>query len=422
MKKKIIMILGMAALLVSISGCKKELPLEDDDIYAGSGAESVDEMVPEKDAKLIFWTGNKDYGDAIAKAFEDQYGIPVTVAQEGLGTIDKMALSGPAGEGADVFVTPHDNFQKGLSTGVFMQLEAAVQKEVTEKISQTGIDTVTSDGNMYGIPLSIEVNCMFYNKDLVATPAASLEEIIEGAKDFNDPANNKFYMLCTIGDGYYEFPFLSAEGYQLFGAEGTDGDNPGFDTDEFEKGLALIAALHETMPISATDLNNKSSVKASFMEGNVAYYISGPWDVSQVEESGVNFGITTLPTYQGKALTPFAGVQCAHVSPFTNYPVAAQLLAAFLISDEGASILYEKSAGITTLNNIENVAGLSADENLSAFVEQFENAVPMPGVPRISYFWSIIQDIDRAVFDGQLTPAAARKKAIENWQALLATE
>lgn len=265
MSKKILAVILSVVMISSLTGCKKELPKEDDDVFDGSGATTVDEMVPEKDAKLVFWTSNKEYGDAIAKAFEAKYGIPVTVAQEGMGTVDKIALSGPSGEGADVFITGHDNFQKGLSSGVFMELEDAVVNNVKSKVSESGTKTVTNDGKMYGVPISIEVNCLFYNKDLIETPATTLEEIIDGAKTFNDPSNNKFYLLCTIGDGYYEFPFLSSQGFQLFGANGDDGDNPGFDTDEYEKGLELIASLHDIMPISSTDLNNKSSLKASFV-------------------------------------------------------------------------------------------------------------------------------------------------------------
>lgn len=176
------------------------------------------------------------------------------------------------------------------------------------------------------------------------------------------------------------------------------------------------------MPVSSTDLNNKSSLKANFMEGNVAYYITGPWDIQQIKDSGVNFGITTLPTYQEKLLKPFAGVQCAFVSSFTKYPIASELLASFLISEEGAEILYDQSSGITTLKDINQVKGLSEDEYLSVFVKQFENSVPIPSQKRMSYIWSVLPDISRAVFDGQLTPAEGRSKAVENWKALLATE
>lgn len=163
----------------------------------------------------LFWTSSKEYGEAVAKAFEAQYGVPITVAQEGMGTVDKIALSGPSGEGADVFITGHDNFQKGLSSGVFMELEDAIVDNVKSKVAESGVKTVINDDKMYGIPVSIEVNCLFYNKDLVETPVTTLEEIMEGAKMFNDPANNKFYFLCTIGDAYYEFPFVASQGFGL---------------------------------------------------------------------------------------------------------------------------------------------------------------------------------------------------------------
>lgn len=418
---KMIAVILTVAMLGSMSGCNKKIPEEETE-FAGSGVATIGEMVPEKDAKLVLWTGNMDYGDAVATAFEAKYGVPVSVVQEGMGTVDKVALSGPSGEGADVFVTAHDQFQKGLSAGVLMQLEDAVAENVKDRVAQSGVSTVMNDGKMYGVPISIEVNCLFYNKDLVATAATTLEEIMGGAKDFNDPANNKFNLLCNIGDGYNEFPFLSSQGFQIFGEDGEDADNPGFDTDAFENGLKLLTTLHESMPVSSTDLNNKSSLKANFMQGNVAYYITGPWDVSQIKDSGVNFGITTLPTYKGNQMKPFAGVQCAFVSSFTKYPIASELLASFLISDEGASILYNKSDGITTLKNIAQVDGLSQDVYLKAFVKQFENSVPLPSIKRVSYIWSVLPDISRAVFDGQLTPEEGRTKAIENWNALLATE
>ena len=414
----LVLILALAA--AALSGCRKSL--EEDNKDTGAEAVSMDQMVPEEGASLVFWSGNKEYAEAIAAAFEEEYGIPVTAGQEGYGVVDKIALSGPGGEGADVYMSPHDSFQKGLASGVFMKLSDAVKKEIEGKVTQTGINTVTSNGALYGIPVSIEVNCLFYNKNIVPEPAGTLEEIIAAAGEFNDPGQNRFILLCPIGDGYNEYPFLAAEGYQLFGADGTDGDNPGFDTDAFERGLQLIADMHDIIPINSTDLGNKSSLKSAFMEGQVGYYITGPWDVTQFKESGVNFGITTLPSWQGKALTPFAGLQCAYVSPYTDYPIASQLLAAFLVSEKGAEILYDKYDGITTLSDISKVPGLSEDQYVKAFVEQFAHAVPMPSVTRISFFWSITQDIDKAVFDGQLTPVEGRKKAVENWNALLATE
>jgi arabinogalactan oligomer/maltooligosaccharide transport system substrate-binding protein len=417
--KKAVIAVGLAFIVTAVfTGCKKELPQQE---TADITAKTMDELEPEEGASLTLWTGAKAYGTAIAEAFEKKYGVKVKVEEEGKGTIDKMALSGPAGEGADVYITASDNLEKGLSSGVFMKMSDAVADDVKEKVSDTGVEAVTSDGAMYGVPVSIEVNCMYYNKDLVETPATTLEEIMEKAPAFNNPANNKFYFLCTVGDGYYEYPFVSAGGFRLFGENGNDPDQPGLDTDEYEKGLELMAKLHDVMPITSTDLNNKSSIKSAFMDGTVAYYISGPWDVKQVKESGVNLGITTLPTYNGNPLTPFAGMNCAFVSPYTDYPQAAQLLADFLISDEGAAILYQND-GITALSDTSQVEGLSEDDYLKPFVEQFAHAIPMPSVSEVSYYWSLSPDIDSAVFDGKLTPKAGREKAVEDWKALQATK
>jgi arabinogalactan oligomer / maltooligosaccharide transport system substrate-binding protein len=441
MKHRIISVLLILVMIFTMSGCKREIPMEDD-TEVTKGAEEVtnaanngstsqddkelqeeEDLTPEEGAKLTYWTGDVEFGKAVAASFEEKYNVPVTVEEVGLGAIDKIALSGPAGTGADVFMSPHDSFQHGVSAGLFLNLDARIAADLGERVNEVGMKTVTSDGKVFGVPVSLETSCLFYNKDIVGDqPAATLEEIIEAAKQYNDPVNNDFYFLMTIGDGYKIYPMLSAYGFRIFGEDGIDADNPGFDTDEFEKGLELVGSLKEIMPISAIDLGNVSFLKSQFTEGKVAYEISGPWDITTFKESGVNFGVTVLPTYNGKELTPFAGVQNAHVSAFTKYPIAAQLFAQHLVSDEAAGMMYRKANKITTLKDVSKIEGLSEDELIKPFVEQFANSQPMPSVSRISYFWTISAQTCQAVFDGQLTPAQGRAKAVEDWNTLLTTE
>ena len=440
MKRYFIAIMLLSMLLL-LTGCKREIPTEDGaipteqaskddtkDTTEGTGdVTSVPEeeaLLPEEGAKLVYWTPDVEFGEAVAARFEEEYGVPVTVEEVGLGAIDKIALSGPAGTGADIFMSPHDSFQHGVSSGLFLELDDRIAADLKERINEVGIATVTaSDNKLYGVPISLETSCLFYNKDIVGEqPATTLEEIIEKAKEYNDPTNNVFYFLMTIGDGYKIYPMLSAYGFQVFGENGTDEDNPGFDTKEFEQGLELVSSLKEIMPISAIDLGNVSFLKNQFTEGKVAYEISGPWDITTFKESGVNFGVAPLPTYQGKELTPFAGVQNAHVSAFTKYPIAAQLLAQFMVSEEAAGLMYDKANKITTLKDVSQIKGLSEDELIKPFVEQFAYSYPMPSVSRISYFWTISAQTCQAVFDGQLTPAEGRAKAVEDWNTLLATE
>lgn len=454
--RKILALILIVTLMAMLGGCKRELPPEDNLVNKASadantevkaadsdttnanttdsesvdtktsdngGAEETPSLTPEEGAKLLFWTGDLEFGKAVAAKFQEKYKVPVSVEEVGLGAIDKISLSGPAGTGADVFMSPHDSFQHGLAAGLFLPMEDSVAAELKERVNEVGIKTVTSEGKIYGVPVSLETSCLFYNKDIVGEqPARTLEEIMDKAKSFNNTDKNQFYFLSTIGDGYKIYPFLSAEGFSLFGKEGKDNDNPGFDSDEFEGGLELIKELHDIMPVSSTDLGNVSFLRSQFEEGKVAYEISGPWDIKEFKDSGVNFGVSSLPTYKGKKMTPFAGVQNAHVSAFSKYPKAAQLLAEFLVSDEGAQLLYEKANKITTLKNVSNIKGISTDEYIKPFVEQFADSYPMPSVQRISFYWTISAGTCQAVFDGTLTPKEGREKAVSDWKTMLTTE
>lgn len=440
-RKRVISVLLIVMLVLSCTGCKKELPIdpdavtEVDNVQTGTeenitqedttSAETVTKMVPEEGANLVYWTSSNEleYAKIVAQNFEAEYGVPVTVEENGLGNNDKVALGGPAGTAADVFMCTHDTFQSGLNSGIYLEFDDAIANELKKTVNEVGIKTVTSNGKIYGVPYALETTCLFYNKDLVGdTPATTFEEIIEKAKTFNDPDNNLFYFLYKIGDGYKSYPMLSAYGFSLFGADGTDEDNPGFDSDEFEKGLELISSLKEIMPMSATDLSNEGSLRTQFVEGKLAYFISGPWDITTIKETGVNFGVSVFPTYNGRALTPFAGVTNAHVSAYTKYPVAAQLFAQYLVNDDSANLLYSVANKIPTLMDVSKVTGLSEDEYAKPFVEQFGNSVPMPSVSRISYYWNISAALVQSVFEQQLTPAEGRAKAISDWNNQLASE
>jgi len=367
-RDRVLSVLLVIMLVFSLTGCKKELPVdpdataevandqtgtEDNTLQEDTtSAEVVTQLVPEEGAKLVYWTAANEleYAKIVAQNFEAEYGVPVTVEENGLGNNDKIALGGPAGTAADVFMCAHDTFQSGLNSGIYLPFDETIANQLRERVNEVGIKTVTSDGKIYGVPYALETTCLFYNKDIVGeTPAKTLEEIIEKAKEFNDPDKNLFYFLYKVGDGYKSYPMLSAYGFSLFGADGTDEDNPGFDSDEFEKGLELISSLKEIMPMSATDLSNESALRTQFIEGKLAYFVSGPWDITTIKDGKVNFGVTVFPTYKGKALTPFAGVTNAHVSAYTKYPIAAQLFAQYLVNDESANLLYSVANKIPTL-------------------------------------------------------------------------
>ena len=275
------------------------------------------------------------------------------------------------------------------------------------------------------MPVSIETYGLFYNKDLVTgEPANTMEDIIKEAKEYNDPQNNLFWYLTVLNDGFAAYPFLSLDGFALFGENGQDNENPGFSSEEFIHGLERVKSMKEIMNINAEDLKieTASQLEQSFKTGKTAYYPSGPWLVKSLKEENVNFGVTTLPTWDGEQMKSFGSIQNAYVSAYTKYPHAAQLFAKYLVSKEAAETLYEKSYKITSRKDISNVEGLKDDEQLSIFAQAFNNAVPMPSVKRMSYYWTIIQGVIAPVFEGDISPEEGAKKAQSDFEALVASE
>ena len=214
---------------LSLMGCGKSLPVDEE---ASTNVEVDDqgEIKPEEGAKLLFWTSEVEYGEEVAKAFQEKYNVPVEVEKLGMGEIEKVSLTGPSGTAADIFMCSNDNFMQGMDAGLFLEFDDAIADRVKEKVNETGIKTVTKDDKLYGVPVSIETSCLFYNKDLVDTPAKTLEEILDISKTYNDTASNKYYFLHGMADVYKAFPMLSAYGYKPFGENGTDAEHPGFTT------------------------------------------------------------------------------------------------------------------------------------------------------------------------------------------------
>ncbi len=435
MLKKILTIALTAAICLSVAGCKAPPPTatssegsssESSSTESGEDSSTVaEEYTPEDGASLLLWTGDLEFGKTVAEQFKAKTGIEVTVEEIGFDSADKMALDGPAGKGADVFISPHDKVQYLVSSGLAVALDPQIQEAVTQTINPVAVQTVTKDQKMYGVPVSIETVAMFYNKDAVkGEPAKTFEQIFEESKAYNKPKDNKYWFLSSIANGNGAFPFLSMNGVELFGKDGTDNDNPGFKSEGFVKAMETLTKFKEIIPISSGDLTMAASgfLEESFKTAKTAYYINGPWAVKGLKDANVNFGVYPLPTFEGKTLKPMAFVQNAHVSAYSKYPKAAQLLAEYLVSEEAATALYEKAVKITSRNDITNVKGLNEDEYLSPILEQFKNAVPMPTATRVSYYWTISENVFGAVFDGKLTPEKAAEKAQADFDALVASE
>jgi arabinogalactan oligomer / maltooligosaccharide transport system substrate-binding protein len=340
-------------------------------------------LVPEEGAQLIVWESNDANGkflEEAAKRFTNKYGVPVTYEAVELGdSADKIALDGPSGVGADVFSAPHDKLGSMMSAGLLLDNDMPGYTE--DVFAGKALSATTYEGKQIGFPLSVETYLMFYNKDLMPTAPESFDDILEFSKTFNDERNNKFSLMWEVGSAYYAYAFLGAY-VNLFGENGDDVTSLGVDTPEAVEAMKVFQNLRTVYNVDAADATRDAMLNA-FKGGLAAAVITGPWDIEDFNNSGINYGVAPLPKLpNGIPAKSFSGTRALYVSSFTKYPVAAKLFADFC-AIELAELHYEMTQSVPAISTVA-----ITDEKQQVIYEQYENSFPMPKIPAMGSYWS----------------------------------
>ena len=431
MKKpnRLLAFLFAAAMLLSLlTACSKTppapAPTENNSKPSMSDSESMDSsaLMPEDGAALKLWFDNDTYNEKIVELWNAKYpGVALTV--ENVGTTDarqKNELDGPTGLGADVFVMAHDGVAVSAQAGTILEIDK-LSDDIRSAFVQNAVDAVSYEGKTFAFPLSMKTIVMFYNKDLVDMPVDTWAEMKAFAKEFNDPAKNKFACLWQAVEPYYAHGFLGGYGYDLFGPEHNDPNQRGWDTKEAAEGRAFYKTLRDDVyPVASADAT-WDAMNTMFSSGAAPYVITGPWSIADFTNAGVNFGIAPLPKMDnGIRPKTLSTVDTVCVSAFTKYPVASMLLAQFIATDPDClKLLYETKNELSASIEGQKLDFYVNDPFMSSIAVAVNDALPQPYIPEMANVWSPYQKAVIAVWDNLQTPEDALASAKDEFYSSL---
>lgn len=321
--------------------------------------------------------------------------------------VSTIALDGPAGIGPDLFATQHDN----LGTLVSQGHVAPVANPEKVKATVLGACSLgaTYNGTMYGYPVSAETYALYYNKDLIkeADLPKTWEDLVKYVKDFNAKNPGKQGLVLDIGNAYYSIIFASANGNRLFGASGTDTSSTYLNTADAVKGMTFVKTLAAAVGVPAGDLTS-ATCDSLFSSGLAAMHITGPWNLKNFADAGINYGVTTLPALPGeKEPAPsFSGIRCMFVSAYSENQEEAAKFAEFLLTDEMQQLRYELTNG--ALPSIETSIDSEAGKG---FLKQLDYAFPMPSIPEMGKFWEAMGAATSNIWNGTAADVQAEMDA-----------
>ncbi len=147
--------------------------------------------------------------------------------------------------------------------------------------------------------------------------------------------------------------------------------------------------------------------ESAFNQGNTAMTINGPWSWGNIEKSGINYGVTTLPKFNGQASKPFVGVLTAGIRTASpNKDLAVEFIENYLLTNDGLRMVNnDKPLGAVALNSFQRE--LDADARLAATMDNAMNGEIMPNIPQMNAFWSSAKNAIINIVDGRQTVDAA---------------
>lgn len=332
----------------------------------------------------IWINGDKGYNGLaeVGKKFEADTGIKVVVAHP-----DKMEEKyqqvASTGDGPDIVFWAHDRFGGWAQAGLLAPVKPSA--EFKAKFEDFTWDAMSFNGQYIGYPVAVESLSLIYNKDLLPEPPKSWEEIAAIDKKLKE--KNKSAIMWNLQEPFFSWPLIAADGGYAFKAKdgGYDVKDTGVNNKGAQAGLQHIVDMVNNKLISA-DVDY-AIAESAFNKGETAMTINGPWSWGNIDQSGINYGVAVLPTFNGKTAKPFVGVLTAGInSASPNKDLAQEFIENYLLTDEGlAKVNADKPLGAVALKSYQQT--LAADPRIAATMENAQHGEVMPNIPQMAAFW-----------------------------------
>lgn len=449
MKKKLISLFLSAAmcmsLLVGCGGTGKET--------GGKTAENVADIQNEQEAAADTQTDNQAAGETasgekITLQFWNVFtGSDGDILRE---IVDNYNKTNTDNIEIQMDIMPNDQLQQKLPAAIATNtapdfvlfgvenIAPYVSNDSLEDISDfwdvTGVDKSNIlenvlelshvDGKLYGAPMQYNVSYLYWNKDLFREAGldpekapATLDELAEYAVQLTNPEKNQFGLALPTSVTYMQFLW----------ANGGDADDPDtntnlLDSEENVKTLEWLQDLTVNKKVSPSNITGPEA-DTMLQAGQIAMYMSGPWQINGLRAQGIDFGIAPCVAGSAGAFSPAGG--CSYVIPKgtdESHKLAAYKFMQYWLTDDVLKEWSQRNGFPVWSKTLMEDPEIQNDEVLSAI----SKATEIGRSYNLGYALASQIDNDvmiplfEKVMSGAATPEAALKEASEAMDRVLA--
>jgi multiple sugar transport system substrate-binding protein len=401
-KAAIVTVVGLAA-AAALTGCA-----------GGAGGGSSDAA----SGTYTFWDpypqfdDSSDWAELVEKCGTD---AGVTVERTGYDTSDltsKALLAGQQGNSPDLLLVDNPVVSTLAEAGLLTDTDetGADTSDIEANILAAG----QLDGKTYGVPIGANTLALYYNKtvlDAAGVDPASITDwdSLTAALEKVTATGKKGITFSAIGteEGSFQFlPWYWGSGADLTQLDSSDGESAlALWTDWVKAGYAPNSVIN----------NTQTTTWQEFLTGDYAFGENGTWQLAGVKESGIDYGIISIPARDGGAAPAPTGGE------FLTVPVQSDD-ARYEVSEKIQSCLTSTDNLVATDTTLSYVAPteeaqaeqVAADPDLEPWVTAVADAKGRTSddlgtkYPQISeQLWKAVQNS----LSGSSTPEAALQEA-----------
>lgn len=371
----------------------------------GNTEQSVSKEGDVENIRLMVWAPSgdqsKDKGEwlqtccnAFAK-MHPEYNIQFVYGVADEATAASQVAQDPEAS-ADVFMYANDNLPVLTDAQAAAKFGGIYADQIREMNSEAVVNSVTSDGFIYGVPTTTNTWFMYYDKRVFSEEdVKNLDTMLEkGVVSF--PFTNSWYLPA----------FYVGNGCSLF-EDGTV-EEAGVDF-AGEKAVEVTDYLIDLLANPNFVVDADGSGIAGMRDGSINAMFSGSWEAGNIEEIlGDNMGIASLPTYtlngEEKQMMSYAGSKAVGVNSSSKHMVAAIQLAIYLGSADAQRLHYELETVVPCNTDLLNDPGIASDLVVIAQNDTFNNtSILQPIVGAMANCWTPVENMGKGIRSKTIT-------------------
>lgn len=290
-----------------------------------------------------------------------------------------------------------------------------------DDIVKPALDITSVDGKEYGVPFRYDGSGIYYNIDMLKAAGydafpETWDEMVEmskklskdGVYGFAWPLGNQANATTRFVQQIYTYggDVLDADGKCLL------------NTKESKAALGnIVDSIKEGYAAPGSSEFDNTTMRESFGQGNLAFLLSGPFDVDTLKTDypELNFATAVIPGIDGMGVTTANGWCVALAAKSENKEAAAEFIA-YITTPENQARLTDPFPASKTAMEYEKFA----TEELKPFMEQLNNSKAEPSYERWSEMEPIIFQYMQNAVSGSMSVDEACEAMTKDIDVLLA--